>query len=159
MLSTLRFALLLVFIAFPLLEIALLIKVGQTIGFWPTITILIAAAVLGIVIVRQQGLSMVSRAFAAMSEGEPPIGPVFDSFVVILAGFLLMIPGLLTDLVGLLLLIPPIRRRAIAWATSGLFAASGGKGARAKRGAQRTVVIEGTYERLDEKPRKPKQDN
>lgn len=158
MLSSLRFALLLVFIAFPLLEIALLIKVGQTIGFWPTIVILIAAAVLGIVVVRQQGLSMVSRAFAAMNEGKPPIEPVFDGFVVIMAGFLLMIPGLLTDSAGLLLLIPPVRKGAIAWATSGLFASSGRSGDQAGRGARPTMVIEGTYERLSDPPRKPEQD-
>ncbi len=155
MLPSMRFALLLVFIAFPLLEIALLIRVGQTIGVWPTIMILIAAAVLGIVVIRQQGLSMVSRAFAAMNEGKPPIGPVFDSFVVILAGFLLMIPGLLTDAAGLLLLVPPVRQRAINWATSGLFATSDGTGSQAKRAERRTVIIEGTYERLNDTPRKP----
>lgn len=154
MLSSLRFALLLVFIAFPLLEIALLIKVGQTIGIWPTIMLLIAAAVLGMVVVRQQGLSMVSRAFAAMNEGKPPIGPVFDSFVVIMAGFLLMIPGLLTDAAGLLLLVPPIRRMAIGWATSGLFATSTRTGPQAKQDQRRPVVIEGTYERLNDTPRK-----
>lgn len=158
MLSSFRFALLLVFIAFPLLEIALLIKVGQTIGVWPTIMILIAAAVLGIVVVRQQGLSMVSRALAAMNEGKPPIGPVFDSFVVIMAGFLLMIPGLLTDAVGLLLLVPPIRRLAIGWATSGFFATSTAPGQQARREERRAVVIEGTYERLDDTPRKPEKD-
>lgn len=156
--SSLRFALLLVFIAFPLLEIALLIKVGQTIGFWPTIVILIAAAALGIVVVRQQGLSMMSRAFAAMNEGKPPIEPVFDGFVVIVAGFLLLVPGLLTDAAGLLLLIPPIRKRAISWATSGLFATSGGSDGQAGRGARPSMVIEGTYERLSDPPRKPEQD-
>ena len=159
MLSSFRFALLLIFIAFPLLEIALLIKVGQTIGVWPTIAILIVAAGLGIIVVRQQGLSMISRAFAAMNEGKPPIGPVFDSFVVIMAGFLLMIPGLLTDAAGMLLLISPVRRRAIAWATSGLFATPAGTGSQARRGTQGTVVIEGTFERLDDAPRKPEQDH
>ncbi len=158
MLFSLRFALLLVFIAFPLLEIALLIKVGQTIGFWPTIVILIAAAVLGIVVVHQQGLSMMSRALAAMNEGKPPIEPVFDGFVVIMAGFLLLIPGLLTDAAGLLLLIPPVRKRAIAWATSGLFVASGGSADQAGQGARPSMVIEGTYERLSDPPRKPDQD-
>lgn len=158
MLPSMRFALLLVFIAFPLLEIALLIRVGQTIGVWPTIMILIAAVVLGTVVIRQQGLSMVSRAFAAMNEGKPPIEPVFDSFVVILAGFLLLIPGLLTGAAGLLLLVSPVRRRAINWATSGLFATSEGTGSQAKRGGRSTVIIEGTYERLDDTPRKPEKD-
>jgi UPF0716 protein FxsA len=158
MLSSLRFALLLVLIAFPLLEIALLIKVGQTIGIWPTIMLLIAAAGLGIVVIRQQGLSMVSRAFAAMNEGKPPIGPVFDSFVVIMAGFFLMIPGLLTDAVGLLLLVPPIRRMAIGWATSGLFATSTTTGPQAKQDERRHVVIEGTYKRLNDTPRKPEKE-
>ena len=87
-----------------------------------------------------------------------PIEPVFDSFVVILAGFLLLIPGLLTGAAGLLLLVPPVRRRAINWATSGLFATSEGTGSQAKRGGRSTVIIEGTYERLDDTPRKPEKD-
>jgi UPF0716 family protein affecting phage T7 exclusion len=72
-----------------------------------------------------------------------------------LAGFLLLIPGLLTGAAGLLLLLPPIRRRAINWATSGLFATSDGTGSQAKRAERRTVIIEGTYERLNDTPRKP----
>ncbi|HEY7669437.1 MAG TPA: FxsA family protein, partial [Hyphomicrobium sp.] len=97
MLSSLRLALLLVFFALPLLEIMLLIKAGEVLGFWPTISLLIAAAVLGFLVIREQGLSMVSRMLGAMNEGKLPFEPMLDSYALITAGFLLIVPGFLTD--------------------------------------------------------------
>jgi UPF0716 protein FxsA len=150
MLSSLRLALLLVFVAFPLLEIALLIKAGETIGFWPTMTLLIAAAALGFMVIREQGLSMVGRMFAALNEGRFPLEPLLDSYVLIMAGILLIVPGLISDAVGLALLVAPLRKVGIQWAVSALV---GGPQAMKTGGtpkAARTIVIEGTYERLDE---------
>jgi len=159
MFSSLRLALLLVFVAFPLVEIAVLIKVGQTIGFWPTIFALMAAAVLGILVVRQQGLSMVTRAFTAMSEGKPPIGPVLDGYALIVAGLLLIIPGLLSDAVGLILLIPPVRRLGIKWAISPFVVGGDAPDASGHGNAPRTVVIEGSFERVEDRPSKPRKDD
>jgi UPF0716 protein FxsA len=150
MLPSLRLALLLIFVAFPLLEIALLIKAGETIGFWPTIALLIAAAALGMVVIREQGLSMVSRMLAAMSEGRVPLEPLLDGYVLIVAGFLLIVPGFLSDAIGLLLLVPPVRRSAIRRALSAL--AGGSRASEGTRSGKvaRPTVIEGTYERLGE---------
>ncbi len=106
MLSYLRGAFVLLFVALPLIEIAVLIKVGQAIGFWPTMLLLIAAAVLGSFVIRERGLSAASRAFEVMREGRIPIAPMLDSYVVIMAGLLLIIPGLVSDVIGLLLLVP-----------------------------------------------------
>src|SRR5262249_25962380 len=110
MLSHLRGAFAFVFVILPLVEIAVLIKVGEAIGFWPTMLLLIAAALLGSIVIREQGLSMVGRAFEAMREGRVPLEPMLDSYVVIMAGLLLIIPGLISDAIALLLLIPPLRR-------------------------------------------------
>ncbi len=158
MLSSIRVAMVLVFVAFPLVEIAVLIKVGQVLGVWPTITLLIAAAILGFFVIREQGLSMVSRAIAAMNAGKAPIGPVLDSYVQILAGMLLIIPGLVTDLVGLILLVPPVRRATIRWGLSRMFGGMRDPDRSQKTKNGDTIVIEGTYERLDDDPDKPQRD-
>ena len=121
MLSYLRGAFVLLFVAFPLIEIAVLIKVGQAIGFWPTMLLLIAAAFLGAFVIREQGLSVVGRAVSAMREGRVPLAPMLDSYVVIMAGLLLIIPGLISDVIGLLLLIPPVRRWCIRRVLPGVY--------------------------------------
>lgn len=113
MLSYLRGAFVLVFVAFPLLEIAVLIKIGQAIGFWPTMLLLICAAVLGGAVIRGQGLSALARVFDAMREGRLPFEPMLDSYVVIMAGLMLIVPGFISDAMALLLLIPPLRRWGI----------------------------------------------
>lgn len=114
-------ALILLGLAFPLLELAVLIKVGQTLGVWLTILLLIATGVVGSLIVQSQGLQAARRAAQSMAEGRPPIEPVVDSFMLMLAGALLLIPGLLTDLIALPLLVPPIRRWIARWALRRMF--------------------------------------
>lgn len=147
--SSVRLALLLLFVAFPLLEIALLIKSGETIGFWPTVTLLVAVAVLGVMVIRDQGPSMVGRMLAAMSEGKLPFGPLIEGYVVVTAGLLLIAPGFISDAIGLFLLIPPARRLALRAALRGFAGRPPGHETRAR--VARPTVIEGTYERLDER--------
>jgi UPF0716 protein FxsA len=105
-----RLALLLMLIAFPLLELALLIKLVQLIGFGLTCTIIILTAMLGIAILYVHGFGALSRAVAAARHREPTLGPLGDSVWLMLAGVLLLAPGLITDSLGLLLLIRPLRR-------------------------------------------------
>jgi UPF0716 protein FxsA len=145
-LNSLRLALLLVFVAFPLLEIALLIRSGETIGFWPTIGLLIGAAVLGVVVIRRQGLSMVGRTLNAVNEGRLPFEPLLDGYLVVAAGFLLIVPGFLSDAIGLLLLVPPLRAWCIRRVWPGYSGASG-TGTAGPR--QPSRVIETTWERVD----------
>src|SRR4051812_42611672 len=101
MLTSFRTAAALIFVIFPLIEIALLVKAGETIGFWPTIGLLFAAAALGIVVVREQGLSMVAKAMASLNEGRLPLAPLLDSQVMVFAGMLLIAPGFISDVIGL----------------------------------------------------------
>lgn len=158
MVSSLRMTLVLVFFAFPFLEIVILIKAGETIGFWPTVGLLVAAAALGFILIREQGLSMVGRMFSAMNEGRLPFEPLLDGYALIFAGFLLIFPGFLSDALALLLLVPPIRRWIIRRALSGLVPSPPGNGPGGVRKEQGKIVIEGTYERVDEDEDAPKRD-
>ena len=118
-----QLGLLLLCLALPLLEIAVLIKVGHLIGGWWTLLLLIGMAVAGGIIIRQQGIAAVTRIITSARQGRPPIEPMVDSMFLMLAGVLLMIPGLLTDVAGLLLLVPPIRRAFARWMFSRFSAA------------------------------------
>jgi UPF0716 protein FxsA len=156
--SSLRMALVLVFFAFPFLEIMILIKAGETIGFWPTVGLLIAAAALGFILIREQGLSMVGRMFGAMNEGKLPFESMLDGYTLIFAGFLLIFPGFLSDAMALLLLVPPIRHWMIRRALPGIAPAPPGSGPEAAHRERGNVVIEGTYERIEDDDETPKPD-
>jgi UPF0716 protein FxsA len=153
--SPLRLAPLLIFVAFPLVELALLIKAGETLGFWPTIGILVASTALGILVIRQQGLSMIGRMISAMNEGRLPLEPLVDGYARIMAGLLLIVPGLLSDAMGLFLLIAPLRRLALRWVFAGLVGRTGPHPSASSPKVARPTVIEGTYERVDEQDVKP----
>ncbi|MGE3708421.1 MAG: FxsA family protein [Hyphomicrobiaceae bacterium] len=110
-----RIAIILFVLALPFVELALLIKVGQLIGFWWTMLIILGTAVGGGLIVHEQGFSTLRRAQAAVSEGRLPVEPVIDGVFLMFAGGLLVAPGLITDTLGALLLIPPLRRWIARW--------------------------------------------
>jgi UPF0716 protein FxsA len=100
----------LLFLLTPLVEIAVFIKVGGLIGLWPTLGVVIFTAVLGAALWRAQGLSTWAKARASLDRGELPVREVTDGAFLLVAGALLLTPGLVTDSIGFLLLVPPIRR-------------------------------------------------
>lgn len=102
--------LLLVFVVAPLGELYLLIQVGSAIGALPTILLTLATAVAGGVLLRVQGISTALRVNAAMRRGEMPALELMEGLVVLMSGLLLLLPGFVTDLIGLIGLIPPLRR-------------------------------------------------
>src|SRR5215208_7217766 len=101
--------LVLLFIAVPIAELAVIIQVGQAIGIWWTIGLLIADSVLGSWLMRHQGRSAWRRFNEALQAGRVPAREVLDGALVIFGGALLLTPGFLTDALGLILLIPPTR--------------------------------------------------
>lgn len=105
-----RLGLFLIFAAIPFVELAILIRLGQSIGFWWTLTVIAATAVLGTYIINRQSLSVMQNAMEAVQSGRAPVASVVEGFILIVAGLLLVTPGLLTDVIGLVLLIPPARR-------------------------------------------------
>jgi UPF0716 protein FxsA len=112
----------LIFVAIPLLELGLLIKVGQSIGFWSTMAIIVVTAALGVAVMQSHGIKTMQRAQASLAEGKTPVDSVVDGTFVLFAGLLLISPGLITDLLGLLLLIPPVRRLIGNWSMRRLLA-------------------------------------
>ena len=154
MVSSVRRILFVLFLALPLLEIVVLIKVGQSIGLWPTLGLLFLAAFLGMFIIRQQGLSMVGRMFDNMSQGSFAVTSIVDSYAKIAAGCLLIVPGFITDVLGIALLVPPLRNLmlgAMLPGVAGRHRAVDPAAAPANRSeTARPIVIEGTYQRLDD---------
>jgi UPF0716 protein FxsA len=155
-----RLALLLLFIAVPLLELVVLIKVGQLIGLWPTVLIVVITAIAGTAILHRQGLLALNRALASIERGELPIEPVTDGVMLLLAGALLLTPGLITDVVGLLLLVPLLRRKLALWTFKWLIrrggSRTGPRGGTGEGGASEGIVIEGEFRRVEEPPTEPR---
>lgn len=101
--------LVLLFILVPILELYVIIQVGQEIGALWTVGILVADSILGSLLLRSQGRSAWLRFNAALSAGRPPAREVLDGVLIVFGGALLLTPGFATDVAGLLLLIPPTR--------------------------------------------------
>jgi UPF0716 protein FxsA len=102
-------ALILIFIAVPIAELYLIYLVGDAIGVLPTLALLAADSLLGSVLLRSQGRTVWNRFNEAMAAGRVPRREVMDGVLVIFGGAFLLTPGFLTDIVGLVLLIPPSR--------------------------------------------------
>jgi UPF0716 protein FxsA len=101
--------LVLLFILVPIAEIYVIIQVGQAIGPWWTIALLIADSILGSMLMRSQGKAAWRRFNAAIAEGRPPAREVLDGVLVIFGGAFLLTPGFISDIFGLIFLIPPTR--------------------------------------------------
>jgi UPF0716 protein FxsA len=102
-------ALIAVFILVPLAELYVILRVGDAIGVGWTILLLVADSVLGSLLLRSQGRSVWRRFNATLTEGRMPHREVVDGVLIVFGGAFLLTPGFLTDIVGLLLLIPPTR--------------------------------------------------
>jgi UPF0716 protein FxsA len=97
------------FILVPIAELYVIIKVGEAIGLVPTLALLVLDAILGSMLWRQQGRAAWIRFNRAIAENRLPHKEVFDGVLIIFGGALLITPGFLTDILGLILLIPPTR--------------------------------------------------
>lgn len=164
------------FIVFPIVEIAVLVQFGRAFGFWWTMALILVTAISGTAVMQHQGFQVMNRAMESLSAGRPPIGPVVDGAFIMLAGVLLITPGIISDVTGALLLVPWIRHRVAAWSvrqvlksgrvnvdvfarrttTSGETRDPGGfdrtGAAPHAADAGDGPIIEGDFERLDERP-------
>lgn len=98
------------FIIVPIIEITVLMQVGELIGAWPTVAIVIVSAWLGAKYVRQQGLATLQSVQTKMAQGEMPSSEIVTGVMLLVAGVLLVTPGFVTDIFGLLLLVPNVRQ-------------------------------------------------
>lgn len=117
------------FLSLPIAEIATFIVVGGAIGVLPTIALVLLAAFAGVAVIRRQGVQTLGRLQASLDSGGDPSGPLAHGALLFIAGVLLVIPGFLTDIVGLLLLVPAVRAALV------------------RRGAARTTVHVSTFAR------------
>lgn len=151
---------LLVFVAVPILEIALFIQVGGFIGLWPTLLIVILTAIIGTTLMRIQGMTALARLRSRLEARQDPTGPIADGALILIAGMLLLTPGFFTDTVGLLLLMPPVRAALIGAIAARVSLRAGGiaaGGVRYEYEAQdnrprRGETIDADYEVLDDVP-------
>ena len=101
--------LLIAFIAVPLIEIGLFIQVGDAIGLWPTLLIVLLTAVAGTALVRSQGTQVLHALQGSFQAMKDPTEPLAHGAMILFAGALLLTPGFFTDAFGFLLLFPPFR--------------------------------------------------
>jgi UPF0716 protein FxsA len=137
----------LAFIAVPLVELYVLIQVGSVIGALPTISLCVLSAVAGAALIRHQGLVTLMRVRTSLDRGELPAVELVEGVLLLIAGAMLLTPGFLTDIVGFVLLVPPVRRAlAVRFiASRSVRMAPDGRPAAGSPG-----VIEGEFRRLDE---------
>ena len=97
------------FIVVPIAELYVIIQVGQLIGLWPTLALLLLDAIAGSLLLKHQGRSAWRRFNAALAERRFPGTEVVDGVLIVIGGTLLVSPGFITDIFGLFFLIPPTR--------------------------------------------------
>jgi UPF0716 protein FxsA len=153
-------ALVILFIVVPIVELWVIIEIGGLIGVLPTLALLLADALLGSLLLRHQGRGAWRRFNAALAERRFPAREVADGLMIAVGGALLLTPGFITDIFGLLLLIPPTR--AIARRLLGGFVARrfvvvgiGGNRSASSRSdpAGRSYDFDGTAEEIDDDDR------
>ena len=108
--------LLALFLLTPVLELALLIQLGELIGFWPTVGIIALTGVSGTYLAKREGLTVFKRFNERLRGGSLPGKELIDGVIILVSAALLITPGVLTDVVGFIGLIPPTRaaiRRAV----------------------------------------------
>jgi len=147
------------FIVVPIVELYVIIQVGQAIGVLPTLALLLADALLGSLLLRHQGRGAWRRFNAALEERRLPAREVADGLMIAIGGTLLLTPGFVTDVLGLILLVPPTRaivRRisrayfARRFVVVGVGSAQPGPGARPRR----DYDFDATAEDVDEDDRR-----
>lgn len=136
------------FIAVPLIEIALFIQVGGWIGLWPTLAVVVLTAIAGTYLVRRQGLTALNDLRRALEELDNPALPLAHGAMILFAGVLLLTPGFFTDTVGILLLIPAVRDAALRWLARRVRVETFTYGRRPEPRTPPGDVIEGDYEEL-----------
>jgi UPF0716 protein FxsA len=169
------FLLIALFIVVPIAELYVIVQVGQLIGIWPTLILLLADAVLGSMLLKHQGRSAWRRFNEALAARRFPGREVADGALIVVGGTLLLTPGFITDIFGLFFLLPPTRaisrrllkrltigRFAIVGATTGRFGPFGPPNGGGTARPSRDYDVEGTAEEVPPQsngdPRLPRSD-
>lgn len=105
----------LIFIVLPIAEMILLIKVGSLIGVLPTVGLVLLTAMLGVWLMRVQGMATLTRVQAKLAQGEVPETELLEGIMLLIGGVLLLTPGFITDTFGFICLIPGLRQPIARW--------------------------------------------
>lgn len=148
-----------IFVAIPILEIALFIQVGGAIGLWPTLAVVVLTAMAGTALMRSQGLSTLNRLQNSLAEGRNPADPMAQGAMILVAGVLLLTPGFFTDAVGFALLLPPVRVFLIKWVSARVlssgFVHTTTQSQQTRPKPNTDTTIDGNYSVLDEDENRP----
>ncbi|MCC5885672.1 MAG: FxsA family protein [Gammaproteobacteria bacterium] len=138
----------------PVIELYVLIRVGQWLGAWPTVGLVFLTAAAGISLLRQQGFATLRTVRARLDAGELPAREMVEGLVLVVGGALFLAPGFITDIFGFTCLLPPTRRRMAAflmargiWQVQAGVRYGAGPGARTGNPGR---IIEGEFERNDD---------
>jgi UPF0716 protein FxsA len=150
------------FIVVPILELYVIIQIGGLIGLWPTLALLLADALLGSLLLRHQGRGAWRRFNQAIAERRFPGREVADGLLIAIGGTLLLTPGFITDIVGLIFLIPPtraivrrllkgvvVRRLIVVGGPAGTAYGAAGTARRTYDSSRREYDVDGTAEEVD----------
>ena len=102
-----------IFIIIPLIEVILFIKVGKYIGLWNTISIIVITGIIGAILVKSQGISILKKGLEELQSNKLPLKPMLEAVAIVVAGAFLLTPGFLTDTLGGILLIPILRGKIL----------------------------------------------
>ncbi|WP_425092361.1 FxsA family protein [Tropicimonas sp. S265A] len=142
------------FLAVPLIEIALFIQIGGLIGLWPTLLIVVLTALLGTTLVRSQGREAINGLRQTFSDLGDPTEPLAHGAMILFSGALLLTPGFFTDAVGFALLIPGVRSAVYRHVRARVTVQQFSYGPGGQRSAR--DVIDGEFEEVEEVPPRPR---
>lgn len=150
-----QLGILLLLAALPILELALLIKFGQIFGFWATLALITFTGIAGTLVIQSQGLAMMERLRVMVTSRRASPDVDFEGLLTMLAGVLLVLPGPISDTLGLLLLVPPVRNAAGRWIRRHVQVFTVSPAPSASEPPPGGPIIEGEFERLDERRPEP----
>lgn len=122
--------LLALFILIPLVDLLIIIKIGTGIGFWPTLALVVVPGLIGAAMARSQGGAVFSEVKREIASGRLPGAKIIDGLLIFSGGLLLLTPGIITDILGLTVLFPGVRRFYRAFVFHRIWRLLGGRGLR-----------------------------
>ena len=153
-------ALLFLFIAIPLIEIALFIQLGSVLGLGWTLLVVVLTAIIGTWLVRQQGMQVLGQVQSSFNRMDDPTEPLAHGAMILFSGALLLTPGFFTDTVGFLLLVPRFREAMFRWIRSRVVvhgsASFRQSGFQSRPETRRDDVIDGDFTEIREESRRTK---